>query len=151
MHSVTESRAAQPSDRDSFLPLTVDGSKTPELVPDRLAYYHFIIANAQRAAPTANDIRRREIRLGRLGLQKVDHLALVAALSGVQDALDRAEALGRGSSPDHAAAKAQKDAVLEATQARLESVLTADGTSRLDAFVQNHVKRGVKIYGAVRE
>lgn len=41
------------------LPVAIDGAKTPEKIPDRLAYYHFIMAVAEHAEPSPDELDRR--------------------------------------------------------------------------------------------
>lgn len=45
------------------LSVLVDGSKTPELIPDELAYNHYILTITEHANPTPEEVRRRDSRI----------------------------------------------------------------------------------------
>lgn len=63
------------------LPILVDGKKTPELIPDELAYTHFILTVAEHTSPTPEEVRRRDSRVLPIRLSKQDSDSLVNALS----------------------------------------------------------------------
>jgi hypothetical protein len=63
------------------LSIVVDGSKTPDQIPDDLAYRHFILAVAEHQSPTKDAVERREARLSPIGFSKQDHDACVLALA----------------------------------------------------------------------
>lgn len=137
-------------DGKSFLPLAVDGRKNPERIPDRIAYYHFIQSNAESATPAQTEISRRNIRLAGINLSEDDQRLVVGLLRGIKDELKQAQALAKGasSSPERAhAAKVRRDEILSRVRMRVQTELSTDGVSRLDAFIQKHVKPSIRIYG----
>ena len=151
---LTSARArpgTQAAQINSAFPLVVDGSVHPELVPDRIAYYHFIQSNAQRSRPAQSDLLRSATRLSRLGLSDADRRALERVLRGVADELASAEALAEGPSGNSLTAKLRRDDILASVRAEIPGALSWEGVARLDSFVQNHVKPNVRIFGAVVE
>jgi len=132
------------------LPLAVDGSKNPEQVPDRIAYYHFIQSHAQNAKATESDRRRLAIRLKHLGLSPEDYASLETLLSEVKPDLDIANSMQRGASPDPVGAKLHRDRALDLARETLNNMLSLDGKARVTQFVRERVKPGIKIYGQVR-
>lgn len=69
----------------------MDGSKNPELIPDDLAYRHFLMFVAEHANATAEEVRRRDSRLAPLHFSKQDHDFFISALAGVREKLDGIE------------------------------------------------------------
>src|SRR5262245_38830876 len=84
------------------LPLLVDGAQTPDLVPDDVAYRHFILLTAVSATATANDVARRDAFLARVGLSPADRTAYLGTLSQVKDQLADIEAQQRSDTADEA-------------------------------------------------
>jgi hypothetical protein len=132
----------------------VDGSQTPELVPDEVAYRHFVMAAAAPDVPTPDEIARRAGYLARLGLAADDRNKAITALASVRDGLEtlkREQARLTGDSPQSQAAlaalKIQRDAIIQGAVTRLRGSLSPEGANRVDAFVMSHVKRNIKIYG----
>jgi hypothetical protein len=140
---------------ENTIPIVVDGSKNPELVPDSVAYRHFIMAASIPDRPNKDELARRIgiIRSMRLGDQ--DAKALVAALRGVRDELnriaeDKTVQAGALSTPGaRAMFKAQRDTVFTGAQARLLGGLSQEGHETVQKFVREHVKTQIKIYGSV--
>src|SRR5688500_9599833 len=56
------------TDRMGSLPLAVDGSRSAEAIPDKVAYRHFISATAVPTSPTSADEGRRNAMLKEVGL-----------------------------------------------------------------------------------
>lgn len=138
----------------SDTPPSVDGAKTPELVPDDVAYRHFIMAAAAPDNPTSEEASRRAGYVARLGLSADDRGRALSALRSVRDNLDalkREQALLTDNSPESRAArmviKNKKDAILKDAVTRLRSSVSAEGSNRVHTFVLEHVKRHVRIYG----
>jgi hypothetical protein len=132
------------------LAVLVDGSKTPELIPDDLAYNHFILGVAQHLKPTPDEVRLRESRLAPIDLSKQDLGSLVSALTGLREDLDsfeNAEAAAGGSG-DLTVVRARWHSSMSAARDRLQFALTPDGLARLDSFIRDHVKRFIVIYGS---
>lgn len=131
------------------LPLLVDGEETPELVPDQLAYRHFIVATAVAAVPGPDDLARREFMLTRAGLSSAQRRAFAVVLSGVRDQLNRMgrepnDGQTKGLSDD---ARARRNQILDDARERIEAQLDADAVARIQAYVQAHVKTHIKIFG----
>ena len=131
------------------LPLVVDGQQHPESVPDRVAYDHFISANALPTGDLATSATRADRKLARLGLAPHDHEALIRSLTGVKERLSAIDAARRQPSPDRAAIRAQEQAVLSEVRNSIAAALSAGGAQRLEAFIHADVKRRIKIYGAI--
>lgn len=134
------------------VPLVVDGAKTPQLVPDDLAYYHFILAVATPSNPSIEQVSRRTRELSHARLSQSDAAALVSALTGVSEELDRIS-IGRqqhNTTPERndslEVLKLREAQVLEAARARVQTSLTASGLARLESHIQEHVKRNIVIY-----
>ncbi len=134
------------------LPLTVDGSQTPQLIPDDLAYRHFILSVAEHTSPTPDDVKRRASRLRLIGISQADQNALIAALSGVREQLDAIDASRASTPPTNSAALQQlliqQTSILNNAQTAILSSVSAQGTTQLEAYIQNFVKKGIKIYAS---
>ena len=151
--SVT-ARASRSFSITSQTPAMVDGSQTPELVSDEIAYRHFVMAAAAPDVPTSDERARRAGYLARIGLSVDDRNKAITALATVRDGLEMLkleQARLTGDSPDSQAArvalKVQRDAILQSAVTRLRGSLSPEGANRVDAFVMHHVKRKIKIYG----
>ena len=147
-----DSRAHQHDGR-SALPVAVDGAKTPERIPDGLAYAHFLSAIAEHEQASPGRLQRRSSMIARVGLSTTDATALVAALTGVRAQLDMIQA-GRSSSARptstaQASLQAHEEVVLAHARERAYRALSPAGVVRLDRFVREHVKIRIVIYGAV--
>jgi hypothetical protein len=133
------------------IPLVVDGANTPESVPDDIAYYHFIMATAATANPSTEEVARRARELDRVGLSNEDSAALVAALAGVREGLNEIDVARHvtGSvetEPKLRSLKERETALLEDARTRLLSTLSARGLARVESYVQEEVKRHIRIY-----
>jgi hypothetical protein len=145
---------------ENRLPIAIDGSREPGRIPDRLAYFHLIRALSQPATPTKQETARRNALLNPIGLAPADRAALVAALSGVREGLDRVAVARRGLKSEAlvevsaqitaATLKREEDTLLGDAFTRLTTTLSADGVNRLQFHVRNHVKQRIVIYGDAR-
>lgn len=137
------------------LPVVVDGAKTPEQIPDSLAYHHFLIAISPASdTESAEEAARRSAMLAEVGLSDKDLALVVSRLSAIGAGLQelgsakrRANELGAlegGESLKH-----QESDLVAGVRAGLQKDLSAAGTSLLDRHVTEQVKRGIVIYGAV--
>jgi hypothetical protein len=141
----------------STLPVTVDGGKTPELIPDWLAYHQFIRASAMPTTPSAKQSNRNEARFDAIGFSQIDRNGYVAALANVREELDQVAAdqenVGRVDTPTARAMRkvlrGRKDQILEDARLRLQTALTFDGWVRLNGYVQNQVKTRLIVYGSM--
>lgn len=138
------------------LPIAVDGAKAPELIPDKLAYYHFMIASAVPANSSADQLARRERVLNKAGLSKADRTAFELALGGLQDDLDRINASRSKLSPAAAnlnailkALKYEEAGALDAALSRVGTSLSSEGVALLDSHIQHYVKKHIVVYGEV--
>ncbi len=136
------------------LPVLVDGSKTPDQIPDDLAYHHFILSVAEHQKPAQIELTRRETRLRSVGLSAEDHARAISALAGLREKLDaiesaRAENATALDSAVANALRAQEDAAIAGVRAAL-SRMSPDGQSKLHDYMTTHVKRCIRIYGGTR-
>jgi hypothetical protein len=136
------------------LPIAVDGSKTPENIPDHIAYHHFIMAVAKPAHASALQLAKRNAWLARVGLSQHDLDQLETALSNVPEALDRVARDRKRASPRSRAGaaalaklKAQEKDILDGARWQLQGSLSWEGAARVDKHIQEHVKRHIVIYG----
>lgn len=139
------------------LPVLVDGSKTPEQIPDQLAYRHFLVAVAEHRSPTPVEADRQRARLRPIGLADADHAAFRDLLAGLREQLDAIEqaraslnsgAIAIGAKvPTIAGLKAQEDDLIATTITSLPAKLGIDGLAKLDQHIRQQVKRKIVIYG----
>ena len=148
------SRPQTVSNIAAALPIAVDGSKTPERIPDHIAYYHFITAVAKPAHASAPQLAKRNAWLARVGLSQYDQDQLDQALSNVSDALGSVARSRKGLSARSLAGaaalaklKTREQDILEGARARLQGSLSWEGAARVDRHVQEHIKRHIVIYG----
>lgn len=143
--------------RDSAyrLPVAIDGAKTPDSVPDRIARIHFVLANAEQDPPSSLDLVQRSSLQADVGLDDVDTEALGLALRGVRDSLEsirvsRSAWLTTSNTSSQQAVRAlklQEDRLLDEAWLRLNASLSADGQDQLANYLRDNVKRHVVIYG----
>jgi hypothetical protein len=129
--------------------LTVDGQLTPELVPDDLAYRHFLSVTAVGSRSSAADLRRRDAILEHLGLSGADRRAYIDATLTVSDALQRLDRQMEASHQDVSAVdalKEQKRQVLDDAARRVNTSLSAGGAATLRSHINERVKRHIRIY-----
>ena len=128
--------------------IAIDGSKNPELISDSIAYGHFIRATASSAS--ARDLMRRDAFLKQAGLISADRAAYMLAVGNLKAELDavkteRETRLSALSVSDLERLKRTEDLALSAAQSRIRSGLSADGAAKLEAHIQQHVKRRIRI------
>jgi hypothetical protein len=141
------------------LPLSVDGAKNPELVPDPLAYRHFFLSTIPPDnAPAESTSKRQELRLTKLGLEGQDREDYVRAMGQARESL-ASIAVQRASWSDPPLDTAtsrvmlkrlaeQEAQVFEDTRRLLQYSLTTEGFGRLEAYVRGSVKQKIRIYGS---
>jgi hypothetical protein len=147
--------SAQALQPQHTLSVIVDGSKTPDRIPDDLAYHHFVLAVAERQNPSKEEFTRRELRLRPVGLSKNDQDLCISALAGLREELDAVETARRaviadaGATNDSALAslKARQDAAVAKVRAALRN-MSVEGQSLLDGYIKTHVKRHITILGS---
>lgn len=144
-------RAIDQATSQSPLPIAVDGSKEPQRIPDRLAYVHFVLANAEREIAEASELARRRLVLQDLMLAEADEAALILALRGVRDELDSVEAAMRSLSATSAttvgALRSRRERALDDAISRFRTYLSPKGLESLERYLRDHVKRHIVIYG----
>lgn len=151
-------RAVQHEGHSMQLAVIVDGSKTPDRIPDELAYQHFFLAISDPGQSSANAVSRQKAWLSRLELSAADELNLATIVNQLRKELDSIELSVNQVAADPNRSAAQKNQVLgavkqqrqtavAATVSRLRATMSAQGWSITDAHVRNHVKRNIVIYG----
>jgi hypothetical protein len=108
------------------------------LIPDALAYRHFLSATSVHPNASLNDRQVQRLLLDRLGLSEQDRRTYLFTVEWLRQRLAVT-----------APGLAQQQFVNEAKD-RLSSQLTPEGFQRLDAHVTGHVKRRIKIYSDAR-
>ena len=133
------------------LVVQVDGSVNPERIPDDLAWRHFLCAVASHSSPTAAESKLQKAQLIPLGLEASDSQLLTIELGRMQTQIDSIqssmETTNPGDASSLAALKQQRDALVAQTIVKVNSILSADGLSRLRTYITNTVKRNIVIYG----
>lgn len=135
-----------------LLPLAVDGSEHPEQVPDNIAYRHFISTISEAADATPQQRDRRQVFLKRVGLSQEDYEAVLQSVENLREQLtaireQRAMLDRTASATALQTLRLQEGQLFEATRLRIISALTSDGRRQLDSYIQENVKRRIKIYG----
>ena len=142
------------------LPLAVDGSIHPELIPDAIAYRHFISASSIRSGGPTDQLRRRKAILKKVGFDEFDEAAFIGATETVGDEMASITA-ERASLSSAGATKTangrlslrqlqdRESVVFANARNRLRSALSQRGAQRLDEHVKGDVKRKIKIYGSL--
>jgi hypothetical protein len=137
-------------------PGTVDGSKSPELIPDNVAYRLVFVSLAIPPNATAAQQRRQGAFLARIGLNESDSLVLLTKLSSFytryadfrkheNDAADQARGTGVPIDGTWVRLSIQRrDALVQSVRDELRTVLSPNGMNLLDTFVQKE-KRGMTI------
>jgi hypothetical protein len=146
----TESVGTPKEPRRVEIPLAVDGAKNPELIPDDVAYRHFISVTAATAAASEEEIRRRDAFVAQLELLPADRTSYLAALSNVREALIDTEQrlrVSHSNSETVAELRRQRGRILDDAAARVLTSLSPDGVQRVEAHINGHVKKHIRIYG----
>ena len=126
----------------------VDGRKNPELIPDSLAYRHFIRATSSTSVAGT---KRRNALLKRAGLTVQDRLAYVEALGDVDAQLNSIRQARRsegGSLPQSTLTRLfdSENQAFSDAQARIHAGLSVEGAAKLDAHIQDYIKRRIVIF-----
>jgi hypothetical protein len=140
----------------SSLPIAVDGAKNPERVPDKVAYRHLVMVVAQPETATADQVKPRNAILTWMGLSQEDKDALIAALRGVSAELKDITEQRKQWATDSPSARSaletlrhREDQLFNNAQTRLRESLSLGGLMHLDAYIQQHIKPRIVIYGAI--
>jgi hypothetical protein len=127
----------------------IDGSKTPELVPDSTAWRLWLLAvTATDPQHPELDQARQDAQLLSAGFEREDLPVMRQNLSTFKiayDALveDHNQAVTRGSSPSVVSFKAARDSLVKATQTRMLSI-KVDAEARVRGFI-NQQKRHMRV------
>ncbi len=139
----------------SSLPTAVDGSKSPDRIPDTLAYRHLIMALAGGSTPSRSEARRRSVLMKHIGVSAGDAKALFAALANTRNQLNDIQRARTGLSAERAAERATLDSLraqehgaLDAARVRIRESLSAAGSARLQTFIDDYMKPRIVILGA---
>lgn len=131
--------------------VAVDGSVTPDLIPDLLAYRLYFQAMAEPSNASAFQLARMRGKLAPLKLSDADFKTMAAALEEFYDAhvalnarLDELHKAGAADAKAMAGLKAESDAVVARTLRRLLRELSAEAADRLVNYVKGE-KRNMKI------
>ncbi len=143
------------SEHQATLPVAVDGSKNPDLIPDDLAYRHFIMAIAEHQKPSREELAHRNFAAAQILFPtRNDYALFVSAVNGVREqleAFDQARGKLTVDSPDareqFTAIRSQQQTLLNSVSDRLRASLSEVGKARLDAYVREYVKKRIIIYG----
>jgi hypothetical protein len=139
--------AATMRDRQKIAQLApyLDGAKNPELIPDSVAYGHFIRATASATTPA--DVSRRKVFLDRAGLSVPEQTVYVNALGTAGEALEEVKRQRRAKGPmtPGAVQKLEMEAVSNA-EARIRAALPPTARAKLDAHINSYIKRRIKMY-----
>ena len=131
-------------------PGTIDGSKTPELIPDATAYRLFFAAISEPSIKTSREAERERVKLLPAELTPEDLQVVIAVLDSFfdqkRDLELRYKKLRSGVST---AAKAnieqalstERDALVSNTRDTLSSRLSIEGLLKLDRLVQREKAR----------
>jgi len=137
-------------------PGTIDGAKSPELIPDDVAYRLVLLAVAEREDATDAQKARYRAKVASAGLNEDDTEAFRVILAAFQKQLDALNAqaneilardpLPYAGTPDYqrlVVLSKQREPVFAQAMSALPARLTADGLAKLQSYVQK-VKRGMK-------
>jgi hypothetical protein len=144
---------AQESSPVTKLVVVVDGSKSPEQIPDDLAWRHFLLALAAHAQPSAQEKNRQKAQFAPLGLSDADRQELVHQLglmTAQLEAIDAERQASDGSDVSVAGFKARYDAAVSQAVASVRAALSDDGLIRFSRYIADTVKRNIKIYGSAK-
>ncbi len=132
------------------LRVAVDGSKNPEKIPELTAQRHFILQIAEHAQPSRSELDRRRATMHLIGLGPSDQAAFVACTSGVRDRIDALNWTDMGGFTGGSVRDEQYKQILDTTWQQVVDVLSPEGRSKLNVYVETNVKRSIVIYGGPR-
>lgn len=128
------------------IPGAIDGSKTPELIPDSVAFRMFFEAISEPPLPTAEQVRRQRSKLLRARLSEEDLNAVQSEMEEFHTAvqqlkLDYAAALKAASMGsqqfDAQAWQARRDAITDSARLALQQHMTPSGFKNLESFIRS--------------
>jgi hypothetical protein len=121
---------------------TIDGAKTPWLIPDSVAYRLFFETVAERTQPTDDEVRRQRSRLTGIELTDEEYKAVVTALSEFKTADEAlrfkySDIAEHGGIVDEATVLSERDAIVQGTRTHLTERISAQAVASLDARIQS--------------
>jgi hypothetical protein len=128
------------------IPGAIDGSKTPELIPDSVAFRMFFEAISEPPLPTAEQVRRQRAKLLRAHLSEGDLNVVQSEMEAFHTAVqqlkvDYAAALKTASMGtqqfDARAWQARRDAITDSARLALEQHITPSGVRNLESFIRS--------------
>lgn len=130
---------------------SIDGAEHPELIPDTLAYHHFLHEVAAQAAPGADPKRLagyiKHLRLGRADTPRIQ--ALIQVARAYKQGLDQLAATNDVYARSDASARvrfaAAKMRLLQDTLDTLSTQLRPEDKASLDDYVRTEIKRRIKM------
>ncbi len=141
----------QTSGAGKLPPGTIDGSVTPQLITDAVAYKLFLDAACEQPQSTLDERARQRAMLARARLSETELTAAARILAGYQQQMivlekdyNAAAASGPPSSAVALGFSGQRDAIVTATRAALATQVSAPGMARLDQLIQSE-KRHMKV------
>jgi hypothetical protein len=129
----------------------IDGSQTPQLIPDTLAYRLYFLAVT--SLPPAVGQAQLHSAIPRSSASATDLQAATTAIVAFRTAYDSLsnnynQQIQAGSNPDQNFFASQRDALVANTRAALQKTLSASGMQNFDAHVQSE-KTKMKTSGAM--
>jgi hypothetical protein len=131
----------------------IDGSTHPELIPDLTAYRLVFVSMADSADNSSADKMGHKAHIGKMQFKNADQQSFVTLMQTFRTQYDdlvqkynqeAKAALEAGSTPDVSSFLKRRDALVQGILDRLKLALSAEGLSRLDAFVSSE-KQHMKI------
>ncbi|MGH9241448.1 MAG: hypothetical protein ACRD3G_25655 [Vicinamibacterales bacterium] len=142
------------------LPVAVDGAKTPEKIPDDVAYAHFLSVVALKSTPSRVELGRRKAILNSTGLHVSDAERIVTALAGVREQLAEVESQRKQVTHENfasiqslalsASLRTRQQTILRDARYRVIGTLSSDGVRILQDHIERRVKPRIVIYGDPR-
>ncbi|MBB5061190.1 hypothetical protein HDF16_005926 [Granulicella aggregans] len=127
------------SQTSNLPPGVIDGSKTPELIPDSTAFRLVFLSLRVPQSPTEGDLKKQEMHFKRIGLSDVDKAAARDVLSHFHTAYHQWQTkyIQTSNPIDMTAARSEREAIVEETTASFINQLSSDGATKLAKFVQS--------------
>lgn len=141
------------------LPVLVDGAKTPDRIPDELAYAHFLAAVAVEEDAPEEARKRQAALLLPLALEASERQTFGRILAGLKLRLNETEAGLQEAARDAQDAQApariaalldQRKQVMSAAVAEIRRSLSPEAVERLERHIRSRVKPRIVIYGTTQ-
>lgn len=124
--------------RPDLPPGTIDGAKTPELIPDSTAFRLVFLSLRAPESPSATDLKKQSSRLRHIGFSDDDALAAKNIISDFGTAYDdwQRKFSQTNSSLDVSNARSERETIVQETLGRIMKELSPVGAARLAQYVQ---------------